>query len=341
MCIFRIKVRIITAAQTTKATATRRATKKMTSEKRNQSKTKSNLREFEKAGLGFAGVFTALITPFKRGQVDFKSLKRIVRQQLDGGVQGFVVNGTTGESPTLEPLEVEKIFKFVRRESDKSIPLLLGTGSNSTKTTIMKTKLAEKMKASGALVVVPYYNKPPQRGLFAHYEAISKSAKIPIILYNVPGRTVISLSVETTTGLSKLKNIVGIKEASGQISYLQHLLPKVPKGFLLSSGDDASCLNFMLAGGEGVISVISHVIPQAMRDLSDRARRTDETVIVDYKKYDELNKLMGVEANPIPVKMALHLMGLIDSPELRLPLVQLSEDNKKPLKAALKKLGII
>lgn len=289
----------------------------------------------------FSGVLTALVTPFKRGKVDFQSLKNILKHQLDGGAQGFVVNGTTGESPTLERQEVEKIFKFVRKQSDNAVPLLLGTGTNATRSAIEQTRFAKKLKADGALVVVPYYNKPPQRGLLAHYTEISKSVKIPIILYNVPGRTVINLSIETVVALAKLKNIVGIKEASGQIAAVQQLLPQVPAQFLLSSGDDASCMNFMLSGGQGVISVISHVIPRELRQLSDRARSGDKQAAEVYKKYDRLNQLLGLEANPIPVKMALYLMGLIASPELRLPLVQLEEDNKKKLEAELKSLGII
>lgn len=289
----------------------------------------------------FSGVFTALVTPFKRGQVDFSSLKKVIRHQLDGGVQGFVVNGTTGESPTVEIEEVEKIFKFVRKQSDNAVPLLVGTGSNSTRQAIIQTKFAEKIQASGALIVVPYYNKPTQRGLLAHYTAISKAVKMPIVLYNVPGRTVVSLSAETIVALSKFKNIIGIKEASGKILFLQQLIRDVRKNFLLSSGDDASCLDFMLAGGHGVISVVSHIIPRELRQMSDCARNADKRVVKVYRKYKQLNNLMGVETNPIPVKMALHLMGLIESPELRLPLVPLADENKKKLKAELKNLGII
>ncbi len=289
----------------------------------------------------FTGVITALVTPFKRGKVDFKSLKRLVRQQLDGGVQGFVINGTTGESPTLHADEVKAIFTLVKNESDHSVPLIVGTGLNSTEKTIEATKKAGLLKADAALIVVPYYNKPPQKGLIAHYTAVAKASPLPIILYNVPGRTVISMHSDTTFELSKLKKIVGVKEAAGQLEVFRNLAARVAPHFLLSSGDDTTCVEAILAGGHGVISVISHVIPKEFRALVDRARNKDKAVASVYKKYKNLNKLLGVEANPIPVKMALALMGVIDSPEMRLPLVTMSPENTGRMQTELKALGLI
>jgi 4-hydroxy-tetrahydrodipicolinate synthase len=289
----------------------------------------------------FAGVVTALATPFLKGRVDYRSLKKLVRFQIDHGVEGFVVNGTTGESPTLDWSEVEMIFKTVKAECDHSVPLILGTGSNSTTEAIQKTKLAQRLGADAVLVVVPYYNKPPQRGLIAHYRAIAQSTSKPVILYNVPGRTVTSMSTETIIKLSKVKNIAGIKEASGREDVILELSAKLKNQFLLSSGDDMTCLNFILSGGHGVVSVLSHVIPQTLRTYCDRARQGDFDVLTDYRRYETLNKLMGVESNPIPVKMALHLMGIFESPELRLPLVELNSIETKKLKHEMIELGIL
>jgi len=302
------------------------------------------------------GVITALVTPFKKGRVDYKSLKKLVRQQLDSGVSGFVVSGTTGESPTLREDEVEKIFKFVKKESDSSVPLLIGTGTNNTLSTVEKTKKAKALGADAALVVVPYYNKPPQKGLYEHFKFISSKVKIPIVLYNVPGRTITSLSVETTTKLSKIINIVGIKEASGDMDMMEQMKSiqmkssqikssqiksNSKKSFIFLSGDDSSCIDFNTRGGHGVISVISHIIPKELSELVSRTCKGDKSASFEYSKYEKLNQLMGIEPNPIPVKMGLYIMGIIDSPELRLPLVELSSEYKKTLKSELKKLGIV
>jgi 4-hydroxy-tetrahydrodipicolinate synthase len=288
----------------------------------------------------FTGLITALVTPFKKGKIDYPSVKRLVKHQLDNGVQGFVVNGTTGESPTLHSDEVEKLFRFIKKITDDSVPLIIGTGTNSTEETIAKTKKAQKLGADAALVVVPYYNKPPQRALVTHYTAVAKSTKLPIILYNVPGRTVVSMSAETILQLSKTKNIVGVKEASGQIAMIQSLEAKADRKFLLSSGDDTTAIEFILAGGHGVISVISHVIPNEMRAAVDRARRAEAKVREDYKKFAGLNRLLSLEANPIPVKMMLYLMGVIDSPELRLPLLALEGENKKIVMREIENLRV-
>jgi 4-hydroxy-tetrahydrodipicolinate synthase len=294
------------------------------------------------------GVITALVTPFYKGKVDFVSIKKLVEHQLAGGVEGFVVNGTTGESPTLEEREVINIYKFVEKlvrafekKNKRKISLILGTGSNSTAEAIKKTRLAKKLKADAALIVVPYYNKPTQPGLVAHYKDIAKSVAVPIILYNVPGRTVISMQPATVAELAKVKNIIGIKEASGKIEVAQEIRASTPASFTLLSGDDATCIEFMKVGGEGVISVISHVIPSALRALSDSARKKDSSVTMEYSKFEKLNSLIGVEPNPIPVKMALYLMGIIRTAEMRLPLVEMTPENTAKLKAELLSLGLI
>jgi len=294
-----------------------------------------------KTKFDFSGVVTALVTPFKKGRLDLPSVRRLVRHQLDSGVQGFVINGTTGESPTLSADEVKTLFSYVKKVSDHSVPLILGTGSNSTTETVKKTKAAAQMKADAALVVVPYYNKPPQRGLVAHYTEVAKASRVPILLYNVPGRTIVSLSVETILRLAQVKNIHGIKEASGNLDVAARIVSGAPKSFLLTSGDDGTCIDFMNAGGRGVISVISHVIPKELRALSDRALRGERVGTEYVSKYKELNELLSLEANPIPVKTMLHLMGLIDSPELRLPLIALDGENRLRVQSGLKKLGLI
>lgn len=289
----------------------------------------------------FGGVITALVTPFKKGEVDYYSLIRLVRDQLDHGVSGFVVNGTTGESPTLDWSEVKEIFKTVKKTSDGAATLIVGTGSNSTEEAIEKTKMAERWGVDGTLVVVPYYNKPPQRGLVAHYKAVAKAASRPVILYNVPGRTVISMTPDTVAELSKEKRIAGIKEASGNLEALTQIKNKVSATFALSSGDDATCIDFMLKGGHGVVSVISHLIPDQLSKLAKAACSGDSGAAAEYGKYKELNVLMGIEANPIPVKMGLYLQGLIKSPELRLPLVTLADEHKKRLESVMKDLNIL
>lgn len=290
----------------------------------------------------YSGVFTALITPFRKSKVDEKSLKRLVRHQLERGVSGFVVNGTTAESPTLTAEEVKKIFSIVKKESDNTVPLILGTGTNSTAETIERTGWVKKWGADAALVVAPYYNKPPQRGMVQHFIEIAKKTKVPVILYNVPGRTVVSMSADSIHRLSEVKNIIGIKEASGKIELLLDIKKKIQRDdFLLSSGDDASCIEFILSGGHGVISVVSHVIPSELSRLCQRASANDTSTRDDYKKFISLNSAMSFESNPIPVKMALFLMGIIDSPELRLPLSTLTEEYKIQLQKTLHDCGVL
>jgi 4-hydroxy-tetrahydrodipicolinate synthase len=274
------------------------------------------------------GVITALITPFQHGKVDFVSLERLVRQQLQDGVEGFVINGTTAESPTLKESERSEIFKKVRSWVPAGFPLLMGTGSNSTEKTVEESKAAEKLGADAILVVVPYYNKPPQRGLLEHFKAVASSVTIPTVLYNVPGRTVAGLELETIKKLSEHPQIIGIKEATGNIEFAKQIRAACGREFILLSGDDGTYDDFMEVGGDGVISVASHVIPVAMKKAQA-------------SQHLDLINLLFCEANPIPVKMALHQMGLIASPECRLPLVTLSEAWSEKMRAQLKKEGLL
>ena len=289
----------------------------------------------------FKGIITALATPFHRGALDTSSFKKLIEHQLNNGVQGFVVGGTTGESPTLSASELRDLVKIAQSEVGKKIPIIVGTGSNSTHETIENTQAAAALGADAALVVVPYYNKPPQRGLVEHFKAVRAASPIPIILYNVPGRTVAALSPESVAELSQVEGIVGIKEAAGDMQIAKQMMDAAKKNFIFLSGDDGTFLDFAELGGHGVISVSSHVIPKAMRELFEDLKRGDKKAKAEYKRYDRLMKLLFIEANPIPVKMALHHMGIFNSPELRLPLVRLEEKLSKELYNELKELKII
>jgi 4-hydroxy-tetrahydrodipicolinate synthase len=289
----------------------------------------------------FQNVMTALVTPFHRGEVDEESFVKLIHQQLDNGIEGFVVGGTTGESPTLTEHELERLFQITKSEAGSRVPVVVGTGSNSTATTIEKTKRAKAWGAAAALVVVPYYNRPPQRGLISHFSLVTKAVDLPIILYNVPTRTSCSLDPESSIELSKEKGIVGIKEATGNLEYLTALKEIERKPFWLLSGDDGSGVEFCLRGGHGIISVVSHVIPKELSDLVKAAREGDASSLKTYENYKNLLHWLYIEANPIPVKWALAEMGVIRSSELRLPLVALSNSHFEGFKACLKKLGKI
>lgn len=287
------------------------------------------------------GVFTALVTPFKNGEVDWASLKSLVRMQIDGGVQGLVISGTTGESPTISLEETKQIFDFVRGESGGALRLIVGTGSNNTATTIATTKHALSWGAEAALVVVPYYNKPSQRGLLEHYTAIAREGGLPVILYNVPGRTITKLELSTIQKLSEVPGIVAIKEATGDLEFGKSIAQST--GLLLSSGDDGTCFALAGVGGRGVISVISHLIPKEFSNWMKRAAsgESDKVSQEFAAKYGALNDALYIEANPIPVKYALWKMGVIASPELRLPLTALDESHRTKLDALLKQGGLI
>ncbi|MCC2677864.1 MAG: dihydrodipicolinate synthase [Pseudobdellovibrio sp.] len=295
-----------------------------------------------KSQYDFKGVISALPTPFLDKKVDYESLTKMVEFQLRNGINGFVVNGTTAESPTLTWQEVEKIYETVRNISGQKVPVIVGTGSNSTDETIEKTKKATDLGADAVLVVVPYYNKPPQRGLQAHFKSVAESTRIPVILYNVPGRTITAMSSETVLSLSEIKNIIAIKEASGDLAFDEKLHSQLPKDFIMLSGDDPTYVPFLKLGGHGLISVMSNMITaDCVRWTKLAADKKWAEAEEDFAKYKKLISLMYVEANPIPLKWMMHKMGLFKSPEMRLPLMALDSTHHDQIMAEMKSLGIV
>lgn len=290
----------------------------------------------------WSGVFTALVTPFQNGKVDFESLDRLLDQQLKGGVDGFVVNGTTAESPVLKDSERKEIIDFVKKKSAGRVKIILGTGSNDTAKTVEETARAKSWGADAVLVVVPYYNKPPQRGLVQHFKTVAAATDLPVILYNVPGRTITALSLESIRELSKVKNVIGIKEASGNIEFAKQIREACGPDFVLLSGDDGTYYDFLNAGGEGVISVASHTLPaEFVRWTRAKADGTLGKYADEFKKLRPSMDALFVEANPIPVKKALQLMGLLKTAEMRLPLVEMDEALVPALKGELVRCGLL
>jgi 4-hydroxy-tetrahydrodipicolinate synthase len=288
-----------------------------------------------------AGVYTALVTPFKNGQVDEASLLRLVQQQMKAGVHQFVVNGTTAESPTLSEEESLGILKLVTKAAGPSATIMFGSGSNNTKKTVEFSQKAVAAGAKSLLVVVPYYNKPSQEGMYQHFKAIQEAVDLPTILYNVPGRTVADMSHDTVLRLAQIPGIIGIKDATGDIGRGAMLIRDVPAHFQILSGDDATAAALILLGGRGNISVTANVAPRQMSDLCKAA------LTGDVKKVRQLNNLLGplnkllfVEGNPIPVKWALTQMGRIPS-GIRLPLVELGAQFHAPLRAAMVEAGLL
>lgn len=288
-----------------------------------------------------SGIHTALATPFLKGEIDWKSLQKVLRQQMEGGVHGLVVCGTTGESPTLTSDEKRKLFEFVRAEVSGAVPLTMGTGSYSTSETVHATQLAKEWGAQAALVVVPYYNKPSQRGLIEHFTKVAQESGLPIVLYNVPGRTVAKLELESIQTLAKVPGIVAIKEATGQIEFGQSIAKTTP--LLVLSGDDDTCMKLAGVGARGVISVISHLIPKEMTEIFGRALtgHADQAASEWTQRYGALNRDLYLEGNPIPLKYAMYKMGLITSPEMRLPLTELDVKHRAAVDQALKSGGLL
>jgi 4-hydroxy-tetrahydrodipicolinate synthase len=288
-----------------------------------------------------SGIYTALITPFSNGEIDWLSLKKLLRQQIDGGIQGIVVCGTTGETPTLSSEEKTKLFEFIKSEVAGAVTLVMGTGSNSTSETIQATRHAKLLGATAALVVVPYYNKPSQTGLVQHFSKVANEGGLPIILYNVPSRTISKLEFESIQELAKVPGIVAIKEATGDLEFGRRIASST--SLMLASGDDDSCMKLAGVGARGVISVVSHLIPKEMTSLFSRATTNESDAAVSEwsKRFGPLNRDLYVEANPIPLKYALHKMGLIASPELRLPLTALDAKYHSVVDQALKAGGLL
>jgi 4-hydroxy-tetrahydrodipicolinate synthase len=286
----------------------------------------------------FHGSITALVTPFKNDKVDEKALQKIVRHQIENGTDGLVPCGTTGESPTLSHEEHRRVIEIVVDAANGKVPVIAGTGSNSTDEAVSLTAFAKKAGADGALLATPYYNKPTQEGLYRHYEKVAKSVDIPIVLYNIPGRSVVNISPETVARLAKIPNIVAIKEASGSMDQASHILSLCRLTVL--SGDDSLTLPLLALGGKGAISVLSNILPKTVSEMVDAhfAGNHEKAKTLHYKLF-ALGRAMFIETNPIPIKRAMKLLGFCGD-ELRLPLCPIQPHNEKILIKALKDFGL-
>jgi len=289
----------------------------------------------------FPGTFTAIVTPFKDGQIDEKAFNKLVRFGIDGGVTGFVPCGSTGESATLSYEEHERVVELCVKEVAGQVKVIAGTGSNSTQEAIELTRHAKKVGADGALLVSPYYNKPTQEGLYRHFKAIAEAVDIPIVLYNIQGRTAVNIENPTMERLSRIPNIVGVKEASGSIPQMSEVIRLCGSDFCVLSGDDQMTFPLMALGGQGVISVVTNIVPDKMAALVQDMLKVDiESARTRHFEIYQLCQAMFFETNPIPVKTALGLMGMIE-PEFRLPLCPMAPKNEEKLKAVLTTYGLI
>ncbi len=286
----------------------------------------------------FKGSNVALVTPFKGDSLDEETYIKIINFHLENGTNGLVPAGTTGESPTLTHGEHEKVIELCIKEAKGKIPVIAGTGSNSTVEAISLTKHAEKAGADGALIVTPYYNKPTQEGLYAHYKAINDSCGIPIIIYNIPGRSVIDMSVDTMARLFELKNIVGVKDATGDLNRVDETFKKIGNEFIQLTGEDGLAFEYNKRGGVGCISVTANIAPKLCSDMQkfSKSNNKDELKKAEEidKKLQPVHKSLFIESNPSPVKYAAKLIGLCDD-KVRLPLVTVLDTTKNEVKKAL------
>jgi len=289
-----------------------------------------------------AGSMVALVTPMDaQGRLDWDSLSKLVDFHLQNGTHAIVAVGTTGESATLDVEEHIQVIEFVVKQVAGRIPVIAGTGANSTSEAVHLTQNAKKAGADACLLVVPYYNKPTQEGLYQHFKHIAEAVDIPQILYNVPGRTSCDMLAETVIRLSTVPNIIGIKEATGDLARAKAILDGVSDDFIVMSGDDPTAVELILLGGKGNISVTANVAPREMADLCEAALRGDaETARAINEKLMPLHKNLFIEANPIPVKWALNEMGLMDN-GIRLPLTWLSPSCHDTLRQAMRQCGVL
>lgn len=289
----------------------------------------------------FQGSLVALVTPFRDGRVDEAKLRDLVEFHVKSGTDALVPCGTTGESPTLSHEEHKRVINIVIEKAAGRVPVVAGTGSNSTAEAIDLTAHAKKAGADAVLMVNPYYNKPTQKGLIEHYKAIMDAVDIPIILYNIPGRTGINMLPETVAALAEYQNIVGIKEASGNLEQMTQVIVLCGDKIAVVSGDDTLTLPLMAVGGKGVISVVANIVPKDVAEMTHAALNGDwKRAREMHLKLFPLCQAMFYETNPIPVKTAMGLLGMIN-PELRLPLCAMSEANVKRLKEALQRYGLL
>ena len=283
----------------------------------------------------FRGSITALITPFRDGELDEAALHALVETQIRSGISGLVPCGTTGETPTLSEQEQDRVIRTVVEQAAGRVPIIAGTGGNDTTRAIARTRRARELGADAALVVVPYYNKPTQEGLYCHFAAIAAGADLPLVLYNVPGRTGVNMSPETVLRLAEVPGVVGIKEASGNLDQVSQIVGGAPEGFCVLSGDDSLTLPILSVGGTGVISVVANLVPRAMADLTAAALAGDlATARTIHCRLFPLCRAMFLDNNPIAVKTAAGLLGLC-ADEVRLPLTPMSPANRRLLEAAL------
>lgn len=286
----------------------------------------------------FKGSNVALVTPFKGDSLDEETYIKIINFHLENGTNGLVPAGTTGESPTLSHKEHEKVIELCIKEAKGKIPVIAGTGSNSTVEAISLTKHAEEAGADGALIVTPYYNKPTQEGLYAHYKAINDSCGIPIIIYNIPGRSVIDMTVDTMARLFELKNIVGVKDATGDLNRVDETFKKIGNEFIQLTGEDGLAFEYNKRGGVGCISVTANIAPKMCSDMQKFSKSSDKDELKKAEEIDQklqpVHKSLFIESNPSPVKYAAKLIGLCED-KVRLPLVTVLDKTKNEVKKAL------
>ncbi len=292
----------------------------------------------------FKGSNVALITPFKNNGLDEEAYIKLIHFHIDNGTNGLVPAGTTGESPTLSHDEHQRVIDLCIKESNGKIPVIAGTGSNSTEEAISLTTHAEKAGANGALIVTPYYNKPTQEGLYQHYKAINDKCGIPIIIYNIPGRSVIDMSVDTMARLYELKNIVGVKDATGDLDRVNQTLEKMGKDFIQLTGNDDNAFEFNKRGGVGTISVTANIAPKLCSDFQKFSKSDTDNEMKEAERLDKIlqpvHHSLFVESNPSPVKYAAKLLGLCDD-NVRLPLVKVTDATKEIVKKALQSAKLI
>ena len=289
----------------------------------------------------FFGSIPAVITPFKNHEIDFSSLNKIINYLIENGSDGLVPCGTTGESPTLSHEEHKKVVEEVIKVNDNRVPIIAGTGSNNTFEAIDFTQHAEKSGADAALVVTPYYNKPTQKGLYSHFEKIANSVKLPIIIYNIPGRSIVDMTVDTMIELSKIDNIIGVKDATNDLFRPLLTAANMKEDFCFLSGEDGTALAFLAQGGQGCISVTANVAPKLCSDMHLAWRNNDIKKAQEINvKLANLHNALFLESSPGPVKFAASLIGLCNQ-ETRLPLEEISESTKKTVSDCLKNLSLI
>ncbi len=292
--------------------------------------------------MSLGSLFTAMVTPFHDNfTINYSEAQRLARYLVENGSDGVVVSGTTGEAPTLSKEEKVSLFKAVKEAVGEKGKVIAGTGSYSTEDTLKLTKEAERVEVDAVLVVVPYYNKPPQKGLFAHFKKVAENTSLPVILYNVPSRTAVNLDAETTVSLSKINNIMGIKEASGNLAQVAYIISHAESGFSVYSGDDSFTFPLISLGGDGVISVASHLVGREMKEMIEKVKRGElEEARKIHLRLLPLFKKLFLTTNPIIIKKAMQLVGFkVGAP--RLPLIEASEKETEVLKETLRNLGLI